>query len=77
MVWLVTLKIPRLWKFHSKTLEKLLKTANEADQTDLQARGLTIARQTSYIFHFEAVIQWIPNKLLAIVREPVSFKPKT
>ena len=36
--------------------EQLLKTASDADQTDLEARHFTIARQTSCIT-FEGVIQ--------------------
>ena len=36
--------------------EEFLKTANDADQTDLKARFLTIPRQISCIT-FEAVVQ--------------------
>ena len=39
----------------------------------LEARCLTVTRQTSCIT-FERIIQWIPNKLLIIINEPVSFK---
>ena len=53
--------------------EVFLKTVNNANQTDLKARCLTIVRKTSCIT-FKAVIQWIPSKLLVTVNEPVPFK---
>ena len=56
-------------KYKDFAKEELLKTENGSDQTGLAARYLTIARQTS-CFTFEALIQWIPNKLLVFVIEP-------
>lgn len=62
-----------LWKQQSFGTEELLKTANDTDGTDFEARCLTIARQTSCIT-LEAVIKWILNELLAIFNEPVPSK---
>ena len=53
--------------------KSLPKLQMNADQTDLEARCLTIARQTSCIT-VDAVIQWVPNNLVVTVDEPVSFK---